>query len=66
MNSAIIVLKQKQRELVDLMVDQNSTNTQKLAYTLMHEDLSEAIKILDRAFFTRNVPNAHTEGGSLT
>ena len=51
---AIGLLKDKQSELINLMTDNSKTNTQKLAYTMMYDDLSEAIKILDKAFFERN------------
>lgn len=57
---AIDILKSKQAELISNMTDDSKTNTQKLAYTMMYDDLSEAIKILDKAFFERNVPNKNS------
>ena len=51
---AIGILKNKQSELVDEMADDSKTNIQKLSLTMMYDDLSEAIKILDKAFFERN------------
>lgn len=48
------ILKNKQSELIDEMTDDSKTDVQKLAYTMMYDELSEAIKILDEAFFKRN------------
>lgn len=45
------VLEAKQQELVKLMTDQNSTNIQKLSYTMMYNDIAESIEVLNREFF---------------
>jgi hypothetical protein len=49
------MLKNRQSELIDEMTDNSKTSVQKLALTMMYDELSEAIKILDEAFFKRNV-----------
>lgn len=51
---AVGILKNKQDELIEEMTDESKTNIQRLACTMMYDELSEAIKILDEAFFKRN------------
>jgi len=52
---AVGILKNKQSELIDQMTDKSKTDMEKYAATFMYDELTEAIKILDKAFFERNV-----------
>lgn len=56
---ATAILKKKKEEVVKEMADMTRTPTQRLASTMMYDDLVESIAILDKAFFARN-----TEGGN--
>lgn len=45
------VLESKQQELIEQMQDKTKTPTEKLAYTMMYDDITESIKVLNREFF---------------
>lgn len=51
---AVGILKNKQSELINEMTDTSKTNVERLALTMMYDELKEAISILDKAFFERN------------
>lgn len=53
---SIDVLKSRKEELIMEMTDTTKTNIQKLALTYMCDDIDEAIRALNKAFFKRNVP----------
>lgn len=52
---AVGILKNKQSELIDEMTDTSKTTVERLALTMMYDDLKDAIAILDKVFFERNV-----------
>lgn len=45
------ILQVKQNELIELMQDKTKTPIQKLTYTMMYDDITESIKVLNREFF---------------
>lgn len=45
------ILQSKQQELIGLMQDKTKNSTQKLSYSMMYDDISESIKVLNREFF---------------
>lgn len=51
---AIEILKNKQSELITEMTDNSKTRVEKLALTMMYDDLTEAITELNKVFFARN------------